>query len=138
MTPQLGNVTYLWDDATAQTSQTATGLSAGTYNCTVTSDIGCSGTVTVTINTIPAMVVSAATISDVTCNSGSDGTISVSVAQGTGTPPFSYSWDNSSSTTNTASDLSAGAQKVTVTDANNCLTTFTDLLLPSQTTVERM
>ena len=128
MTPQLGNVTYLWDDASAQTSQTATGLSAGTYNCTVTSDIGCSGTVTVTINTIPAMVVSAATISDVTCNSGSDGTISVSVAQGTGTPPFSYSWDNSSSTTNTASDLSAGAQKVTVTDANNCLTTFTVII----------
>ena len=28
--------TYLWDDPTAQTTATATGLSAGTYTCTVT------------------------------------------------------------------------------------------------------
>ena len=34
-----GNITYLWDDPLAQTTQTATGLSAGIYTVIVTDDI---------------------------------------------------------------------------------------------------
>lgn len=33
--------TYLWDDSGAQTTQTATGLTAGDYNCTITDFNGC-------------------------------------------------------------------------------------------------
>lgn len=33
--------TYLWDDGLAQTTQTATGLNAATYQCTITDDNGC-------------------------------------------------------------------------------------------------
>ena len=38
MTPSGGTnpYTYLWDDPAAQTTPTATGLAAGTYNCTIT------------------------------------------------------------------------------------------------------
>ncbi len=36
-----GGVSYLWDDPLAQTTPTATGLAAGTYNCTVTNAPGC-------------------------------------------------------------------------------------------------
>ena len=33
--------TYLWDDGGAQTTATATGLTAGNYNCVVTDGNGC-------------------------------------------------------------------------------------------------
>ncbi len=41
--------TYLWDDADAQTTATATGLVAGTYTVTVTDDNGCTTTASVDI-----------------------------------------------------------------------------------------
>ena len=38
--------TYLWDDAAMQTSETATGLIAGSYSCTITDSSGCSAVTT--------------------------------------------------------------------------------------------
>lgn len=118
MTPALGNITYQWDDPASQTTPTATGLSAGTYTCVVTSDIGCQGVVIVNVTEIPGMIASIANQSDVTCNSSNDGMIEVTVNQGT--PAYTYSWDNSTSTSNIASDLYAGTHTVTITDANGC------------------
>lgn len=119
MLPVIGNVTYQWDAAAGnQTTQTATGLSAGQYTCLVTSDIGCTGTVIVDVTEIPGMIGTISSQSDVTCNSGNNGIIEVSV--NLGTAPYSYSWDNSVSTTNIANDLYAGTHTVTVTDANGC------------------
>jgi gliding motility-associated-like protein len=123
MIPPLGNITYLWDDPMAQTTQTAVGLTAGTYNCLVTSDVGCSATVTVNVTEIPGMIGNIVSQSDVTCNSGNDGMIAVNVIQGT--PPYTYSWDNSSSTLPAANDLYAGTHTVTVTDDNGCVITIT-------------
>jgi len=123
MTPALGNITYQWDDPMMQTTQTATGLAAGTYNCTVTSDVGCSEVVTVTVTEIPGMVGVITSQSDVTCNSGNDGIIDVDVTQGTA--PYTYSWDNSTSTSDVANDLAEGTHTVTVTDANGCVITIT-------------
>lgn len=123
MVPVLGNVTYQWDDPLGQTTQTAVGLTAGTYNCTVTSDIGCSDVVTVNVTEIPGMIGVITSQSDATCNSGNDGVIEVDVQQGT--PPYTYSWDNSTSTSNIANDLYAGTHTCTVTDANGCIITIT-------------
>ena len=118
MIPALGNITYQWDDPAMQTTQTATGLTAGQYTCTVTSDIGCSGDVVLDVTEIPGMIGNIVSQTDATCNSGNDGTMEVSVNQGT--PPYSYAWDNSTSTANSANDLIAGPHTVTVTDANGC------------------
>lgn len=126
MLPVLGNVTYQWDDPMMQTTQTATGLTAGPYTCTITSDIGCVGVVNVNVTEIPGMVGVIANQSDVTCNSGNDGIIEVTVNQGT--PPYTYAWDNSASTTNIANDLVVGPHTVTVTDANGCIITITGVL----------
>ena len=123
MVPVLGNVTYQWDDPMMQTTQTATGLTAGQYTCTITSDIGCVGTVVVDVTEIPGMVGVITNQQDVTCNSGSNGIIDVDVNQGTA--PYTYSWDNSASTTDVANDLAAGTHTVTVTDANGCVITIT-------------
>jgi gliding motility-associated-like protein len=119
MVPVLGNVTYQWDDPAMQTTQTATGLAAGTYNCVVTSDIGCSGTVTLSVTEIPGMIATITNQTDVTCNSGNDGMIEITVTQGT--PVYTYSWNNSVSTTNIASDLFVGNHTITITDANGCI-----------------
>ncbi len=123
MNPVLGNITYQWDDPLMQTTATAVGLTAGQYNCTVTSDVGCTDIVTVDVTEIPGMIGVIASQSDVTCNSGNDGIIDVDVTQGTG--PYTYSWDNSVSTTDVANDLFAGTHTVTVTDANGCVITIT-------------
>lgn len=123
MVPQIGNVSYLWDDPMAQTTSTATGLTAGTYNCTITSDVGCSNVVSVTVSEIPGMIGTIVSQSDATCNSGNNGSITVDVQQGTA--PHTYSWDNSTSTSNVANDLFAGTHVCTVTDANGCVITIT-------------
>jgi gliding motility-associated-like protein len=122
MTPILGNLTYQWNDALSQTTATATGLTAGTYQCVVTSDIGCSGTATVTVNEIPAMTPTVQSLNDVSCNSGNDGSVILTVTNGTS--PFTFTWSSGSSTSGSVNNLSAGDYTVTITDANNCVTTY--------------
>jgi gliding motility-associated-like protein len=121
ISPVPASATYLWSDG--QTTQTATGLSAGTYTVEVLTSDGCDATASVTVTEIPGMVITITQQNNVTCNSGNDGLVSINVTQGTA--PYSYSWTNSNSTTNTASDLPAGTHTVTVTDANGCVQSVT-------------
>lgn len=121
MTPALGTVSYNWYDAGGQTTQTATGLTAGTYHCEVSSTTGCIDTVEVTVTEIPGMVSQIINQSDVTCNSGNDGVLEVAITDGTA--PYTYSWSNSASSTNMATDLVAGNHVLTITDANSCVIT---------------
>jgi len=130
MTPEVGTISYLWDDPAAQTTQTASGLAAGTYNCTITSSSGCVGTVTVTVTEIPGMVGQIITQQDPSCNSGSDGVIEVNITGGTPASGsvYTYAWDNSASTTNIANDLAVGPHTVTITDINGCVITMSATL----------
>lgn len=123
MTPALGTVSYNWYDAGGQTTQTATGLTAGTYHCIVSSTTGCMDTVVVTVTETPGMVSQIVTQTDVTCNSGNNGVLEVNITAGTG--PYSYAWNNSASTSNIATDLVAGTHTVTITDANSCVISVT-------------
>jgi len=61
--------------------------------------------------------VSLANKSDVSCNGGNDGSITVS--PGGGTTPYSYTWSNLANTANNTG-LSAGTYSVTVIDDNQC------------------
>ncbi len=121
MTPVVGTLSYVWDDPNAQATQTATGLTAGTYTCTITSSIGCTGTTTVTVSEIPGMQSVVANQVNPTCNSGSDGIAQVNISLGTA--PYTYSWDNSSSNSGFANDLPVGTHTLTVTDALGCVIT---------------
>jgi gliding motility-associated-like protein len=126
MLPILGNVTYQWDDPMMQTTQIATGLLAGNYSCVITSDIGCFDVINVTVSEVAALTGVISSQSDVSCNSANDGMIEIIVTQGTS--PYSYSWDNSSSTSNMVNDLYVGTHTVTVTDSNGCTTSINGIL----------
>ena len=131
--PPNPGTTYNWFDDGGQTTATATGLAAGIHRCEVISGTGCIDTLSVTITEIPGMVATSI-LTDVTCNSGSDGIATLTVAQGTG--PYSYNWDQSISTSNVATDLVAGLHTVTITDANGCvITTTVDIDQPNPLTI---
>jgi hypothetical protein len=108
---------YLWSSTPVQTTATANGLSAGSYQVTVTDSNGCIATASVTV-TAPGGLSLTTSHTDAICFGGSDGTASVSVAGGI--PPYSYLWSNGQ-TTATATGLIAGTYAVTVTDSTGCI-----------------
>jgi gliding motility-associated-like protein len=109
--------TYLWNDPSAQTSQTATILTAGNYFVTVTDNNGCSR-VTTAIVSQPNPITLAFSVTNANCGIN-NGTASVTASGGTGA--YTYLWnDASAQTTSTASVLSAGSYSVIVKDNNNC------------------
>ncbi|WP_299182371.1 T9SS type A sorting domain-containing protein [uncultured Aquimarina sp.] len=57
-------------------------------------------------------------VTDVSCYNGSDGSIEITVAGGTGA--YSYRWNTLGSSTNILNGISEGAYEVTVTDENAC------------------
>lgn len=119
--------TYSWNSAPVQTSQTATGLCAGSYTCTVTDNTGATATVTVNI-TQPATSITATTsATPVNCSVGT-GTASVSASGGT--PGYTYLWAPSGGTGSTATVTVAGNYTCTITDANGC-TTSTVVTVPA-------
>ncbi|MCW8898703.1 MAG: gliding motility-associated C-terminal domain-containing protein [Flavobacteriales bacterium] len=117
-----GSVTYSWNTNPVQTTQTATGLAAGTYSVTVTDSVGCIYVATVVITEPNTLVANPTMTAMPTCNGGSDGT-AIANASG-GTTPYSYSWNTTPvQTTQSASGLSVGQYTLTVTDSNGCVST---------------
>ena len=98
------------------TGTSISGLSAGTYNVTVTSANGCAGTFSRTLTEAPQINITA-TPTGAGCNGGATGSISVTVAGGT--PGYTYNWGGGITTQN-RSGLTAGAYNLTVTDSRGC------------------
>jgi gliding motility-associated-like protein len=112
---------YNWNGAGNTSNATITGLSAGTVNVTVT-DANCSGTATINLVQPPAIVISLVNQTDVLCNGGNDGSLTVDATGGTPGPfgtGYTYNWSNGQ-TGITASALAAGNYVVVVTDGNSC------------------
>ncbi len=111
--------TYSWNTTPVQTTPVATGLCAGTYTVTVTSQNGCVATQAVTINSSSGMTMTASQTGPILCNGQCTGSATASPSGGA--TPYSYSWNTTPvQTTATATGLCAGNYTVTVTDANNC------------------
>ena len=109
---------FLWNNG--QTTTTISGLSAGSYNVTVTDGNGCSKNASVSVNNSggPTVGISGA-VTNVGCTGSATGSATVTATGGTA--PLTYSWNNGvTSTTGTVSGLTAGTYIVTVKDANNC------------------
>ena len=120
--------TYSWNTTPVQTTQIATGLSAGTYTCTITDANLCTPvtTIPVIITQPPALTAPPITTTPVHCLGGSNGTATATPSGGTpfsGPNPYTYLWTPSAQTTQTATGLSVGAYTCTITDTNLCQTT---------------
>ena len=111
--------TFLWDDPSGQTTATATGLYAGTYNVTVTDNAGCNSYATITLSEPNALVITV-TGDDPSCYGVCDGEATAAVTGGTGT--ISYLWDDPAAQNNSvAVDLCGNTTyTVLVTDQNGC------------------
>jgi len=82
--------TYSWDTTPIQTTQTATGLVAGTYTVTVTDNIGCIITGTATVTDPTPLTLGVPVIANVTgCYGNANGSIQIQAAGGT--PSYTYS-----------------------------------------------
>ncbi len=116
---------YLW--STGNTSANLTNVGAGTYTVTVTDANGCVNAINSITLTQPtaSLAGSISATQNVSCNSGGNGSIDLTVAGGTS--PYAFNWSNGA-TTEDISGLSAGTYNVTVTDANACTTTVTGIV----------
>ncbi len=111
---------YEWSTAPMQTTQTATGLIAGTYSVEITDAEGCIFNDDVLINEPPCNdFILAVNTTNVLCNGGNTGAANLFISNGT--PPFSISWSSGQTDVYSVSGLIAGPYSVTVTDDNGCV-----------------
>lgn len=117
-----GPYSYIWDDPLTQVDDSAVGLIAGTYTCTVTDDLGCQGQTTVTVTENSAIVISPSVTPDA---GGGTGAIDITVSGGTpGAGGYTYSWSPGGETTEDLTGLATGTYTVTVTDSLGCIATM--------------
>lgn len=115
---------YVWTPS-GQTTQTATGLCAGTHQVNVLDTNGCSANGVITI-TNPADLVVSTSATDASCWNCPDGSTTASASGGTAF--YNYSWSPGGCTLSTCSGLMPGTYEVTVTDANGCTDTASQVV----------
>lgn len=108
---------YTWMPGNLKTP-TITNLVAGTYTLTVKDLKGCSVTPIVTITQPATLAITTINQVNVSCNGGSNGSVTASPSGGT--TPYTYLWSPGNATTATLSNAPIGTYTVTVTDKNNC------------------
>lgn len=115
------NYTYSWSPGGA-TSSSINNIPIGTYTVIVNDNNSCLATNTITI-TQPTDIITTSTITNVSCNGGNNGTISLTPSGGIS--PYTYFWSAGGATTSSVSNLTAGNYSVAVTDANGCIKNYT-------------
>jgi PKD repeat protein len=127
--PELSGLSYLWNDPAAQTTASASGLTAGTYSITVSDALGCDTTLSATLIDPPVLATTAVITTDVTCNGGNNGAVQLSITGGT--PAYTVNWNNGGMG-QTQANLSAGTYTANITDANGCAITATATIAQPQ------
>ena len=107
--------TYLWSNGS--TSNSAINLPVGIANVTITDAHLCTTSVPVTLTQPASAVQTIVSSSNVSCFSGSNGSIDVTPSGGVS--PYSYLWSNGA-TTQDLTNLSAGTYNLVTTDFNGC------------------
>jgi len=109
---------YFWSNSTNE--QNLAGVSADTYTVTVRDNNGCSVVESLEI-TQPDAFTASLSATEIPCH-GVTSTITSTVNGGT--TPYAYAWETGETSQN-LTGVSGGTYSVTVTDANNCITTAT-------------
>lgn len=113
----VGSYQYLWstNDATAAVNS----LAGGDYTVTVHDANNCVASQQFTIAEPTAIQVTTAT-TDAGCSGANTGTVNLTVTGGAGN--YQYNWNNAANTQN-ITNVAGGNYSVTVTDGNNCQAT---------------
>jgi len=104
-----------WPDG--ETTFTREDLTAGRYDVTITDANNCSLTQRITIDNINPIEIESISRDIPSCYQGSDGSISIEVAGGSG--DYTISWENGAQGA-TIANIAAGTYAVTITDGNGC------------------
>ncbi|HWB64171.1 MAG TPA: DUF2341 domain-containing protein [Chitinophagales bacterium] len=107
---------YLYNWSTGSATDSAVGLSSGTYNLTVSDANSCIAQAAVTVPPAPTISVQQQAV-QAACVGVANG--SISVQAGGGSSPYTYLWSNGN-TTAMATGFASGTVSVTVTDVNGC------------------
>lgn len=118
---------YLWDNG--QTSQFVNSLTAGSHSVTITDANNCQSITSFNI-TQPSQLIITPLQTNVLCFGDINGTATANPTGGT--PSYTYLWNPSGQSTQTATSLSIGNYTVTVTDANSCTATQTFIITQPQ------
>lgn len=113
-----GHISYLWNDPAAQTSPTATNLTAGAYSVTATDANGCASSIEVVVEPPAGFTPLLAGLTRPACFGQTNGSATASAQGGSGS--FTYQWnDPAAQTTATATNLGAGSYLVLITDTQS-------------------
>jgi|GEM_PF-6328867 len=121
-----GALTYVWSPSVSSSS-VANNVCAGVYNYTITDNVNCTYTNSVTI-TQPLAVSLSVTKTDVTCFGLCNGTGIANISGGTS--PYTYTWSPSTPTitgqgSSSVSNLCQGSYTLNTKDFNGCPSTTT-------------
>jgi hypothetical protein len=117
--------TFSWtgpDGFTAST-QNISGLKTGGYSVTVTDSKGCTASTSAVVDEPDAIGISPV-VTDVLCRGESTGEIALTISGGVS--PYTFAWNDGNSDED-RTGLDAGTYSVTVTDANGCTETQSNI-----------
>ncbi|MCW3124408.1 MAG: hypothetical protein JWO03_66, partial [Bacteroidetes bacterium] len=106
---------------TYQASGNFTGQPPGPKTVTGKDANGCTATYIITVPNAPPNDTYSTVITNVTCNGGSDGTITASIVGGGTIPPYTYTWAYNNSHGTGLTGIPAGTYTVLITDGNGCI-----------------
>ncbi|MDD2385363.1 MAG: gliding motility-associated C-terminal domain-containing protein, partial [Bacteroidales bacterium] len=120
VTGAYGNLTYILNGGTSQSSNMFTGLPADTYTVEVVDENGCTVIADAVIIANPEQLVASASADlQVSCFDASDATLTVTANGGTGMYTYILN-DGTSQSSNVFENLAAGSYTVEVVDENGC------------------
>ncbi len=114
---------YVWTNSlgnTVSTIQDLSNVSAGTYTVQITDNNGCTLSNSYQVTQPNQMLNNSAVLSNVSCYSGTNGSIDLQVWGGT--VPYTYLW-NTGSSNQDITGLTVGNYSVTITDNKGCMKT---------------
>lgn len=114
----VSSYSYVW--SSGATTADLINVMAGNYTLTVTDANACIDTISVSI-TQPTQFNLSGVVANVTCNSGNNGSINLSVSGSQS--PYTFVWSNGASTEDISS-LMAGTYVVSIRDAGGCDTSI--------------